>query len=162
MRRFGGEREGGERRFRACALRKRMRRRDFCLLGGETKKRCLPKVQLLFRVSLVVFFVPFFGTVVSCVVALFNAALVLLEGTTREQNDDDDDDDDDDAWYPSCRRGVDEREAEEEDDDDDEKSQAIGWELECASTQERRRRAAFLWKKTKSETETRFFGGEER
>ena len=96
MRRFGGEREGGgERRFRACALRKRMRRRDFCLLGGETKKRCLPKkVQLLFRVSLVVFFVPFFGTVVSCVVALFNAALVVLEGTTtREQNDDDDDDD---------------------------------------------------------------------
>ena len=100
-------------------------------------------------------------SVVSCDVALFNAALVLLEGTTREQNDDDDDDDDD-AWYPSCRRGVDEREAEEEDDDDDEKSQAIGWELECASTQERRRRAAFLWKKTKSETETRFFGGEER
>ena len=62
MRRFGGERGGGERRFRACALRKRMRRRDFCLLGGETKKRCLPKVQLLFRVSLVVFFFPFFGS----------------------------------------------------------------------------------------------------
>ena len=72
--------------------------------GRRDQKRCLPKVQLLFRVSLVVFFFPFFGTreerrsllsskkrdsVVSCVVALFNAALVLLEGTTREQNDDD-------------------------------------------------------------------------
>ena len=88
---------------------------------------------------------------------------MVLEGTTTREQNDDDDDDDDDAWYSSCRRGVDEREAEEEEEDDDEKSQAIGWELERASTQERLwRRAAFLWKKTKSETETRFFGGEER